>query len=98
MERFKYKTEELLNHSRNPECLGRAKVLMFDGKQDDSNWVLSIIEISGIPFVQLSGSLFIFIIVSFISDEGKGEESTPSRVLFKGVRGAIEETMLKPLV
>lgn len=60
VERFKYKTDELLNHSRNPECLGRAKVLMFD-------------------------------------DEGKGEESTPSRVLFKGVRSAIEETMLKPL-
>lgn len=60
VERFKYKTEELLNHTRNQECFGRAKVLVFD-------------------------------------DEGKDEESTPSRVLFKGVRSAIEETFLKPV-
>jgi hypothetical protein len=32
------------------------------------------------------------------SDEGKGEENTPSHVLFNGVREAIEKTMIKPLV
>ncbi|XP_062581446.1 stimulator of interferon genes protein-like [Saccostrea cucullata] len=30
VERFKYKIEEILNHSRNEECMGRARVLMFD--------------------------------------------------------------------
>ena len=32
VERFRYKLEEILNHSRNTDCLGRARVLMFDGK------------------------------------------------------------------
>lgn len=71
VERFKYKTEELLNHTRNQECFGRAKVLVFDGKQDESNRHCLVVEILDILFVQLFGSLFICIIVPSFQTKGK---------------------------
>ena len=40
-------------------------------------------------------SLLYFII---FADEAKGRSNSPSSVLFKAVRDAIEETMLRPLV